>query len=207
MKTAGQLLQSKRQTLELSLKEVSAKTKVKEAYLIAIEESDFSRLPSSTVTKGFLKSYAKLLHLNPDTMVAMYRRDYDEVMGEIIPHGLIKPVVQKTRFFSVPAVLTFVAVAAFCIFLFVQLLSWWSLPKLKVIQPIDGETYGEQITVKGKTDSDTTVKVGDQTVLVNQDGEFSLDLKFPSGTHRLLIQASSRDGKTRLLERTFTVSK
>ncbi len=207
MKTAGDLLRDKRLILELSLEHVSNRTKVKPEYLLALEESDFDKLPSAPVTKGFLKSYAKVLHLNPDTLIAMYRRDYDEVMGEIMPHGLVEPIVKKPRFFSVPVLLTIISVLTFFGFLFIQLLSWWSLPKLNLIQPVSGETYGELITVKGTTDPNVTLRVGEQTVLVNQNGEFSLDLKYPAGTHRLLIQATTRDGKTRLLERTFTVSK
>ena len=207
MKSAGDLLRDKRLILELSLEQVSSRTKVKPEYLLALEESDFDKLPSAPVTKGFLKSYAKLLHLNPDTLVAMYRRDYDEVMGEIMPHGLVEPIVKKSRLFSVPVLLTIISVLTFFGFLFIQLVSWWSLPKLSIIQPVDGETYGELMTVKGTTDPNVTLRVGEQTVLVNQDGDFSLDLKYPAGTHRLLIQATTRDGKTRLVERTFSVSK
>jgi cytoskeletal protein RodZ len=207
MKTAGDLLKDKRLLLELSLTDVAGRTKVKPEYLLALEESDFDKLPSAPVTKGFLKSYARVLHLNPDTLIAMYRRDYDEVMGEIVPHGLIEPIAKKSRLFSVPFLLTIISVLSFLGFLAIQLFSWWSLPKLDLLQPIDGETYGEQITVKGITGPEVNIRVGDQTVLVNQNGEFSLDLKYPAGTHRLLIQASTRDGKTRLLERTFTVSK
>ncbi len=207
MKTAGDLLKDKRLLLELTLTDVAGRTKVKPEYLLALEESDFDKLPSAPVTKGFLKSYARVLHLNPDTLIAMYRRDYDEVMGEIVPHGLIEPIAKKSRLFSVPFLLTIISVLSFLGFLAIQLFSWWSLPKLDLLQPIDGETYGEQITVKGVTDPEVNIRVGEQTVLVNQNGEFSLDLKYPAGTHRLLIQASTRDGKTRLLERTFTVSK
>jgi hypothetical protein len=207
MKSAGHLLRDKRETLELSLELVAHKTKVKKEYLTALENSDFAKLPSAPVTKGFLKSYSRVLHLNPETLIAMYRRDYDEIMGEIVPHGLVDPVVQKKRLFSVPVLLTTIALLAFFSFLFIQLLNWWSLPKLDVLQPIEGETYGELVTVKGVTAPDATLRIGDQTVVVNQDGAFSLDLKYPAGTHRLLIQASARDGKTRLLERTFTVSK
>ncbi len=207
MKTAGQLLKDKRLLLELTLEQVSTRTKVKVEYLQALEASEFDQLPSAPVTKGFLKSYARVLHLNPDTLIAMYRRDYDEIMGELVPRGLVEPLVKKSRLFSIPFLLTAVFILTFVGFMLYQLLSWWSLPKLVILQPIDGETYGEQITVKGTTDPDASVRVGEQNVVVNQDGQFSLDLKYPAGTHRLLIQASSRDGRTRLLERTFTVSK
>ena len=117
MKTAGDLLKDKRLLLELSLSDVASRTKVKPEYLLALEESDFDKLPSAPVTKGFLKSYARILHLNPDTLVAMYRRDYDEVMGEIMPHGLVEPIAKKARLFSVPFLLTIISVLSFLGFL------------------------------------------------------------------------------------------
>jgi len=207
MKTAGELLQAKRLALELSLTEVAARTKVKEKYLSAIESSDFSKLPPSTVVKGFLRSYAKILHLNSETLIAMFRRDFSEQKGAIIPAGMITPIIRRHSPLSVTSILLSIAVLSFLGFLAFQLLSWQSLPSLDIISPQEGEVYGELISVKGKTDKDATIKIASQLVLVDQNGVFNLDLRYPSGTHRLLIQATSRSGKTRLLERTFTVSK
>jgi len=61
--------------------------------------------------------------------------------------------------------------------------------------------------VKGKTAPDAAVQINDQKVIIGPGGEFSLDLLFPAGTHSVLIQATNREGRTRLLERSFTVSK
>mgnify|MGYP003514708484 FL=1 len=81
------------------------------------------------------------------------------------------------------------------------------MPKLKLIQPQDGETYGEKITFKGITDPDATIEVNGQLVILDQKGQFSLDLIFPAGTHTIIVKAQNRQGKSTLLERTFTVSK
>ena len=84
MKTAGELLKEKREILELDLGTIAERTKIKEEYLRFIEESRYSELPSDTFAKGFLRSYATALHLNPETIVAMYRRDFTEnKQGEI----------------------------------------------------------------------------------------------------------------------------
>ncbi len=208
MKTAGDLLKEKRLLKELSLETVAKKTKIKEEYLLAIENSDFASLPSSTFAKGFLRNYASFLYLNPDTIVAMFRRDFTEnEKGEIIPRGLVSPLGTKPKYFTVSLILTTIATISFLGFMIFQLFSWWSLPSLKLIQPQDGDTYGEKITFKGTTAGDATVKVNDQQVVVDQNGGFTLDLIFPGGTHTVIVEAKNRAGKTRLLERTFTVSK
>jgi cytoskeletal protein RodZ len=208
MKTAGDLLKEKRLLKELSLEDVAGKTKIKVEYLAAIENSDFSALPSSTFAKGFLRSYANFLYLNPDTMIAMFRRDFTEnEKGEIIPRGLVTPVGGKPKFFNVSLILASLATLVFLGFLGFQLVSWWSYPKLNILQPQDGDTYGEKVTFKGVTDSDATVKVNDQQVIVDSSGQFTLDLIFPAGTHSVIVESTNRLGKTKLLERTFTVSK
>jgi cytoskeletal protein RodZ len=208
MKTAGDLLKEKRLLKELSLEDVSKKTKIKVDFLEAIENSDYALLPSATFAKGFLRNYATFLYLNPDTMVAMFRRDFTQnSRGEIIPRGLVEPVSNKPRFFSVSLILTTIAVVAFVGFLGIQLLSWWSLPKIKLIQPQNNDTYGEKVTFKGVADSDATVKVNGQLVILDQSGQFTLDLVFPGGTHSVLVEATNRRGKSTLVERTFTVSK
>lgn len=208
MKTAGELLRDKRLLKELTLSDVAAKTKIKIEYLEAIENSDFARLPSSTFAKGFLRNYASFLYLNPDTIVAMFRRDFTEnEKGEIIPRGMVSPVGVKPRFFTVSMILVSIATLAFLGFLVFQLISWWSLPKLKLIQPLNGETYGEKVTIKGIADSDASVSINGQQVILDQNGQFSLDLILSAGTQSVLVEAVNRQGKSTSVNRTFTVSK
>ncbi|PIR99056.1 hypothetical protein COT87_01560 [Candidatus Collierbacteria bacterium CG10_big_fil_rev_8_21_14_0_10_44_9] len=208
MKTAGDLLKDKRILKELSLQDVSTKTKIKIEYLDAIENSNFSALPSSTFAKGFLRNYASFLYLNPDTIVAMFRRDFTQnEKGEIIPRSLVSPLGTKPKILTVSIILTSIATITFISFLGFQLISWWSLPKIKLLQPRNGDTYGEKVTFKGVTSQDSTVKVNDQQVIVDGNGQFTLDLIFPSGTHSVIIKTTNRQGKSTLIERTFTVSK
>lgn len=208
MKTSGDLLKEKRLLKELSLEDVAKKTKIKIEYLEAIESSNFSALPSATFAKGFLRNYASFLYLNPDTIVAMFRRDFTENQkGEIIPRGLVSPVGTKPKLFSVGQILTLISILVFLGFLGFQLIAWWRLPKLKLLQPQNGDTYGEKVTFKGVTAKDATVTVAGQQVIVDQSGQFTLDLIFPSGSHSVIIETKNRQGKSTLVERSFTVSK
>jgi len=208
MKTPGDLLQERRLIKELSLEDVAKKTKIKIEYLDAIEKSHFDQLPSSTFAKGFLRNYATFLALNPDTIVAMFRRDFTQnEAGEIVPRGLVEPVGARPKFFSVSIILMIIATLAFLGFLSFQLIAWWSLPKIKLISPQNGDTYGEKVTFKGVTSKDATVIVDGQQVIVDQNGGFTLDLIFPGGTHSVIIETKNRQGKSTLVERSFTVSK
>ena len=55
-----------------SLDEISAATKVKKAYLEAIECDDVKSFPAPVFMKGFLKAYAKALGLDPEEISSRY---------------------------------------------------------------------------------------------------------------------------------------
>ncbi|MBN2858066.1 MAG: helix-turn-helix domain-containing protein, partial [Candidatus Delongbacteria bacterium] len=58
----GNILKQKRTELGLSIKEVSAETKIREDYISAIEENDQSAVPESYY-KLFMKKYASFLNV------------------------------------------------------------------------------------------------------------------------------------------------
>jgi cytoskeletal protein RodZ len=68
----GRYLKKERESKGVSLKEVSISTKVKEHLLKAIEEDQYTSLPSPPYIKGFLLSYAKYLGLDPHDVYLRY---------------------------------------------------------------------------------------------------------------------------------------
>lgn len=208
MKTAGDLLREKREQKELTLEQVASRIKVKKEYLNALENSDFASLPSETTTKGFLRNYARVLLLNPETLLAMFRRDFEvRDSGRIVPRGLVKPISAPTRVISAPRALLFSVLFAFFAFLIYQLIGWWTLPHLELSQPVDGEVYGDKITVKGRTKQGNVVTVSGQKVLLDLSGEFSLDLSFAPGTHEVVVDVVDSHGRSSSVKRTFIISK
>ena len=207
MKTAGDLLKDKRLEKELTIEDVARRLKVRPEYLLAVEENNYQKLPSSTAAKGFLKNYARVLYLNPDTILAMFRRDFAEnEKGEIIPKGALAPLARKPHIISASSILLFLGAFTFLGFLVVQIITWQSLPKLDVSVPVSGEVYVGKVIVRGVTDKDAVIKVNTQKVLVDQNGNFNLELALPKGTHSVLIESVSRSGKIRLVERTFQIT-
>lgn len=71
--TIGQLLQKEREEKQLSLQSVAQKTRIKLAFLQAIEEDAFQLIPSEAYVRGFIRCYAKQIHLNPDEILDLYR--------------------------------------------------------------------------------------------------------------------------------------
>ncbi len=65
-------LRAAREQAGLTVEEVSERTKIKSAFLQAIERGDFEQLPGEFFTRAFLRTYARELHLPADEIVAAY---------------------------------------------------------------------------------------------------------------------------------------
>lgn len=65
-------LRAARERAGLSLEELSARTRIKLAFLKAIEAGQFETLPGEFFARAFLRSYARELHLSPDEIVGAF---------------------------------------------------------------------------------------------------------------------------------------
>jgi cytoskeletal protein RodZ len=71
--SVGEILASARKKKRLRYKKLSSELNIDEIYLIALEECNFDLIPGGEAyVKGFLRSYAKKLDLNPDHIIDKY---------------------------------------------------------------------------------------------------------------------------------------
>ena len=87
MSSLGSYLRKQRESLGYTLKEVSEETKIRIHYLEAIEEDDVGALPGEPYVKGFIKSYAQFLGLDPEKIWNQYgwSKGKEEAKQEIHP--------------------------------------------------------------------------------------------------------------------------
>ncbi len=71
-RSLGEWLRQRRETLGISLEKAQAETRIRAAYLKALESEDFSVLPDPIVGRGFLRNYATYLGLDPQEAVARF---------------------------------------------------------------------------------------------------------------------------------------
>ena len=71
--SVGEILASARKKKRLRYKKLSSELNIDKIYLIALEEGNFDLIPGGEAyVKGFLRSYAKKLDLNPDDVIDNY---------------------------------------------------------------------------------------------------------------------------------------
>lgn len=68
----GEFLRRERELRHISLDDVAERTKISRRYLEAIEEGRYDRLPGEAFVRGFIRSYAQSVGLDPEDTLLMY---------------------------------------------------------------------------------------------------------------------------------------
>lgn len=76
MAPVAELLRRARERADLSLEELSQRTKIQLHLLEAMERGDFAHVPGGLFARGFLRAYAKEVRLDPEAVVADYLEEY-----------------------------------------------------------------------------------------------------------------------------------
>jgi cytoskeleton protein RodZ len=85
--SVGKYLQQERERKGLSLEAVSQATRISSRSLEAIESDDFISLPAPIFIRGFLKTYASFIGLEPYKVIALYETQTG-IIGLPAPKGL-----------------------------------------------------------------------------------------------------------------------
>lgn len=72
MKAFGDRLREAREARGVSVRAVATSTRITERYLHALERSDLEALPGGVFDKGYIKSYAQFLDIDPKPLLESY---------------------------------------------------------------------------------------------------------------------------------------
>jgi cytoskeletal protein RodZ len=204
----GQKLRDARTEKGLTLEEVSKATKIRVAFLEALEKGDYKNLPSSAYAHGFVKNYAEFLGLPQKETVALFKREFDEreYLG-VLPKNFtdqddITLSGFKFRQTSLIVVLIFIVLVGYLGF---QYRYAFFNPPLDITSPKEGQTVSQDVTVIGKTDLNAIAVVNDNPTTVDQDGNFSKSVTLFPGKATIIVRVQNRFGKQTRLERHVNV--
>lgn len=211
MKSTGLILREARLARNLDIADVAKITKIRPHFLELLESDNFSQLPNGIVAKGFIRNYGQFLGLNPNYIMAVFRRDFAENReGQIIPRGMVEPVT-RTSIWTPRS--TVIAVVVFLFTLFLGYLAYqYSLlagpPSLLLDSPVDGITASRTtVEVYGKTDPEATISVNDKLVALDKGGQFYVRLELNPGLNKITVTAANKSGKsTTLFRKVFLTS-
>ena len=75
----GYTLRQERERQNLSVSDIEQGTSIRTAYIEAIENGEYDKLPGKVYTKGFVKNYAKFLGLDTDVIAKEFAADMHEL--------------------------------------------------------------------------------------------------------------------------------
>jgi cytoskeletal protein RodZ len=116
--TLGETLRQARLDKGVSLADAARETRIRRAYLEALEGEDAAALPGPVYTRGFLRSYAEYLGLNPQSIVDLFepaarRESGSPALRPAVPHvAPPRQIPVRPALYSLGAIF-FVALLAF----------------------------------------------------------------------------------------------
>jgi len=98
----GRRLQQARRSKEITLHQISQETKIGEKYLEALEKEEYDVFPAKIYVVSFLRSYARYLGLDAESLVQIYQREHSSQEGTDLNPELPIFVTQSAGVNSVP---------------------------------------------------------------------------------------------------------
>lgn len=209
MLTVGQILKQTRIRNHIALDDVEKHTRIRKKYLQAIEDNNFDRLPGRTYIIGFIENYCDYLNLDTHRVLAIFRREYPQYnQPPILPKGLREPPV--VSFAITPRIAAVTASIVLLLVFFTYLLNEYRFiafaPALSIDQPRNGQIIqGKMITVRGKSDTDTEVRINNQLINTQPDGSFSVAINLNIGINTITVQSRNKFGKEAIIQRTIEI--
>ena len=206
--TLGEKLQKIRAEYRVDLSEVARETGVRREYLEYLEHGEYTKLPADVYIRGFLRSYARFLGVDPKALVRLYERERSiaKNLGKE-PEKALSATAKPSRkfsFFVVTPKVMIGGVVAVCVFgiafyLYREYRTFVSEPYLVLLEPSNGQTVSsDESMVVGKTDRDAKLFLNDQPVFVDESGEFHERVRLQPGVNTVTVKVVNRFEKERV---------
>lgn len=207
MRTVGQILREERIKKGFSLEQVEKATRIRLHLLHAVEADEFKKMPAKPYIHGFIKNYSDFLGLPTQTMLALFRRQF--TLSEKIKPYLVEEPLIDTKWRLTPNKVIAVLVVLLILLLFSYFYSQYQAlhqpPPLELISPKNELVVkDDKMAVFGDTDTDATVTINNQPVIIKENGKFYKDIELHIGNNTIIVEATSRVGEKTTIIRQVT---
>ncbi len=201
--TLGEKLRKIRSERRISLSDISRFTKIQLRYLEDIEEGNYEKLPSDVYVKGFLKSYAKFLGVNGDSLIRLYQKERG-IKRSLDKNG--NNCIKQPEFLNIspwvfgPRSAIFISLAVLILagffYIYKEVGSFANNPKLVILAPkTNTTTTNDWVMVEGKVEKDAKLFINDQPVIIDDEGGFKENVTLQAGTNFIQVRCLNRFGK------------
>lgn len=203
MLSVGTILKKEREKKGLLLIDIEKQIKVREKYLKAVEEENWSYFSSKIYITGILKNYSRVLNLDHKKILAFFRRDYErkeevKFKKKITSTYLTSETKKFLKFGFIILILFFILYFIF------QLKTYLSPPSFTLLSPMKQNfSIEKNVKIIGKTEKDTSVTIAGERIYQNKEGIFNYELSLSEGENIVSINLVGANGKKTTFEKTF----
>lgn len=201
----GQRLRIQRKRKKISLAQAEEETKIRAHYLHALEEGNLSDLPGEIYTLGFLKKYAQYLKMDVSSIVDQYKRE-KEILQKLgrtpIPFKEVSSAkkISGTRFLITPKIIAIVASVALILgflgYIIFEVNQFAKPPVLSISTPsLEEIVKTDKVIVSGTTDPGGELYINNNLIAIDENGNFSQEIKLAIGLNLIEVRARNRLGK------------
>ncbi len=203
MLTVGEILKSEREKKGYSLPHIGKKMRIRESFLQAVEENNWSKFSSRIYIQGIIKNYALFLGLEPKRALAFFRRDYEKKDDVTFRKAVTsRHLIPESKKYATIGLIFLITI--FFAYFSYQLKLYLSPPKVQLLAPKEGVfKKTDRIQIVGKTESEAVVTIFKDRVFQNKDGVFTYDYALNMGKNTLLIEVTGANGKKTTLLKEF----
>jgi len=195
MATVGEILKKTRIDKGIGLDEIEKKLKIREKFIRAIEENDWSIFSSKIYITGILKNYSRLLGLDSKKVLAFFRRDYEK-KEEVRFKQRVNTSYLTSETKKAFRLLSLIIGIFFVVYFGYQISLYFALPKVEIVKPKKTSfTTEKKITIVGKTAKDTIVEVFSQRVYLDDLGGFEYVYFLKEGKNEIIFNLTGANGR------------
>jgi cytoskeleton protein RodZ len=138
-------LAKRRKEFRLSVEDVSNRLKISPRQIAALESDDFAQLASMATVRGFIRSYCKLLELDPAPLIAMLSNEPNPAFDSMVVRrplpapglrGRQSPPPRRRSSSKWPSLVMAAAVVIALVFIAYRY-EWFSVPSVDYAKVID----------------------------------------------------------------------
>lgn len=191
----GNKLKEIRKHKNIPLELAAQKLNISLRYLQAIEEDRFDYLPAGLYGKNYIRDYAKLLGLPISETRKWLNKNFDPINENSDPFS--NKVLSRRSFIAFPRMIRnlillilFSACLLYLAFYFKKIVF---PPKLEIFQPDKNlKMTDNSLKIIGKTEAEAEISINGETVLNNNNGNFTAEIKLKKGINNILIKAKKK---------------
>jgi cytoskeletal protein RodZ len=202
----GEVIKKEREEKGLKIKKLSRKLNIRKEYLLAIEANRLDLLPDGIYGKKFFKKYANFLSLNQD----LINEGLDELSLKRNENPFSTKTAKKKDFLVFPKIarniILILIVLACALYLSLYAKKIFSPPEMTITYPENNlSTTENSVTIKGSVEKVAEIKIYDELVLADMDGNFEKEVNLKKGANNIVISAKKKYGQEEIINRYILV--